>query len=85
MIRKKQWVFLPARLILVERKLKLSPLVVVPQRDRRPRTISDYSFFGFNDDTIPLSPSEGMQFGRALQRILHTIARSDPRIGPVYL
>jgi hypothetical protein len=58
---------------------------VVPQRDPRPHTISDYSFFGVNDDTIPLSPSEAMQFGRALQRILHTIARSDPRLGPIYL
>jgi hypothetical protein len=34
---------------------------------------------------IPLSPSESMQFGRALQRILHAIARSDPRLGPIYL
>jgi hypothetical protein len=84
MIRKKQWVLLPARLILGERNLKLSPLGVAPQRDRRPHTISDYSFFGVNDDTIPLSPSEAMQFGRALQRILHAIARSDPRLGPIY-
>jgi hypothetical protein len=26
-----------------------------------------------------------MQFGHALQRILRTIARADPRLGPVYL
>jgi hypothetical protein len=26
-----------------------------------------------------------MQFGRALLRILQKIARSDPRLGPVYL
>jgi hypothetical protein len=26
-----------------------------------------------------------MQFGRALQRILRTIARADPCLGPVYL
>jgi hypothetical protein len=85
MIWKQHWVLLPARFILGEKNLKLSPLGVVPQRDRRPRTISDYSFFGVNDDTIPLSPSEAMQFGRALQRILRAIARSDPRRGPVYL
>jgi hypothetical protein len=41
MIRKGQWVLLPARLILGEKKPKLSPLGVVPQGDRRPRTISD--------------------------------------------
>jgi hypothetical protein len=85
MICKGQWVLLPARLILGEKNLKLSPLGVVPQRDRRPRTISDYYFFGVNDDTIPLSPGEAMQFGCALQRILRTIARADPRLGPVYL
>jgi hypothetical protein len=85
MIRKGRWVLLPARLTLGEKNLKLSPLGVVPQRDRLPRTISDYSFFGVNDDTIPLSPGEAMQFGRALQRILRTIARADPRLGPVYL
>jgi hypothetical protein len=84
MIRNKQWVLLPARLILGERNLKLSPLGVAPQRDRRPRTISDYSFFKVND-AIPLSPSETMQFGHALQRILHAIARSDPRLSLVYL
>jgi hypothetical protein len=85
MIHKGQWVLLPVRLILGEKNLKLSPLGVVPQRDRRPRTISDYSFFGVNDDNIPLSPGEAMQLGRALQRILRTIARADPWLGPVCL
>jgi hypothetical protein len=85
MIRKGQLVLLPARLILGEKNLKLSPLGVVPQRDRRTRTISEYSFVGVNDDTIPLLPSEAMQFGRALQRILRATPRVDPRLGPVYL
>jgi hypothetical protein len=63
MIHKGNWVLLPSWLILGKRNLKLSPLGVVPQRDRCPHTISDYSFFGVNDDTIPLSPSEAIQFG----------------------
>jgi hypothetical protein len=66
MIHKGQWTVLPARLVLHEPQLRLSPLGVVPQRDRRPRTISDYTFFGLNHETVPVSPSECMQFGRAL-------------------
>jgi hypothetical protein len=34
MIHKGQWVLLPARLVLDEKNLRLSPLGVVPQRDR---------------------------------------------------
>jgi hypothetical protein len=85
MIHKGQWVLLPARLVLDEKNLWLSPLGVVPQRDRRPRTICDYSFFFVNLDTIPLAPPESMQFGRALWRILQQVSDADPRLGPVHL
>jgi hypothetical protein len=57
---KGQWVLLPARLILGELNLQLGPLGVVPQRERRPQTISAYSLFSVNDDTIPLTPSESV-------------------------
>jgi hypothetical protein len=83
MIQKGQWIFLPSKLLLNNRNLRLSPLGVVPQRDRRPRTMCDYSFF--LDDTIELCPEQSMQFGRALLRTLQKIAHSDPRLGPVYL
>jgi hypothetical protein len=63
----------------------VSPLGVVPQRDQRPRTISDYSFFLVNKDTANLPPAESMQLGRALWRILNAIARANPNLGPVYL
>jgi hypothetical protein len=82
---KGQWVLLPADLVLHEPNLRLSPLGVVPQRDRRPRTICDYSFFLVNLDTIPLAPSGAMQFGRALWRVLSTVHHADPHLGPVYL
>jgi hypothetical protein len=85
LIRKGQWVLLPDDLVLHEPNLRLSPLGVVPQRDRRPRTICDYSFFLVNLDTIPLAPAEYMQFGRALWRILTTIHKADPQLGPVFL
>ena len=42
------WILLPARSLLSEdellKVLRLSPLGVVPQCDRRPRTISDYTY-----------------------------------------
>jgi hypothetical protein len=85
MIDKGQWVVLPARLVLNKTNLRISPLGVVPQRDRRPRTISDYSFFMVNEDTVDLALAESMQFGRTLWRILNAIARANPTLGPVYL
>jgi hypothetical protein len=85
LMRKSQWVLLPADLVLHEPNLRLSPLGVVTQRDRRPRTICDYSFFLVNLETIPLAPSKAMQFGRALWRVLSTIHHANPRLGPVYL
>jgi hypothetical protein len=67
------------------RKLRISPIGVVPQRDRRPRTIVDYSFCDVNEDTAPWAPAKAMQFGRALHRILRMILEAHPRVGPVYI
>jgi hypothetical protein len=85
MIKKGHWVLLPASDVLDTEELRLSPLGVVPQRERRPRTISDYSYFGVNDETLNLAPPEAMQFGKALQRILQTVHDANPRFGPVHL
>ena len=85
MINKGQWAMLPARMLNDEIELRLSPLGVVPQRDRRPRTICDYTYFQVNEDTRPTAPKEAMQFGKALQRILHHIHHANPHLGPVYL
>jgi hypothetical protein len=85
MIGKGQWTLLPVRLVLDELQLHLSPLGVVPQRDRRPRTISDYSFFGTNHEAIALSPEECMYFGKALWRVLRHLKSANHHLGPVYL
>jgi hypothetical protein len=85
MLKKGQWILLPANLVLKNHNLRLSPLGVVPQRERQPRTTCDYSFFLVNDDTIALCPAESMQFVCALLRILQNISRSNPRLGPVFL
>ena len=85
MIDQGYWTILPYSYVLHLPRLRLSPLGVVPQRDRRPRIIVDYTFWGINDDTVPLAPSESMQFGRALERILHKIRRANRRFGPTYM
>ena len=85
MIEQGYWVMLPYSHVLHLPHLRLSPLGVVPQRDRRPRIIVDYTFWGINEDTVPLAPSESMQFGRALERILHKIRRANRRFGPTYM
>ena len=79
------WVVLPYHAVASMPNLRVSPLGVVPQRDRRPRLIVDYSFSGVNADTLPLAPPEAMQFGRALQRVFTSIVRANPRYGPVHL
>jgi hypothetical protein len=63
--------------------LRLSPLGVVPQRERCPRVIVDYSFFGVNADTPKLGPETAMQFGKAIERLLITAGRSHPKFGPL--
>ena len=85
MIAKEQWVVLPFSEVKNLKNIRLSPPGVVPQRGRRPRWIVDYSFFGVNEDTMPLAPTESMQFGHALERILREILLADPNLGPVYL
>jgi hypothetical protein len=56
---------------------------VVPQKEQRPRTIVDYSYYSLNAETLPLVPMEAMQFGRALERYIRKIVHVDPRFGPV--
>ena len=85
MIKQKQWVLLPADLVMDQPDLQLSPLGVVTQRDRRPRTISDYSYYLINADTSKLAPQTAMQFGKALNRILQQIQTANPRYGPIYM
>ena len=79
------WVVLPYDAVAEWPSLRISPLGVVPQRDRRPRLIVDYTFSNINAETVPLAPKEAMQFGRALQRIFKSIVHSNPRYGPVHL
>ena len=69
---------------------RASPPGVIPQKDRRPRTVCDLTDAaspepGVNPSTVPLAPMEAMQFGQALRRLLFQIHRADRRWGPVYI
>ncbi len=79
------WAVLPYSVVRLWPDLRVSPLGAVPQRDRRPRLIVDYSFSAVNAETVQLAPPEAMQFGRALQRIISTVVHANPRYGDVYL
>ena len=83
MINKQQWVVLPYSAVKEFKDLRLSPPGVVPQRGRRPRWIVDYTWWKVNEETLPLAPSDAMQFGHALDRILREILLADPALGPI--
>ena len=85
MINKKQWVILPYHVAKDLPGLRLSPPGVVPQRERWPCWICDYSYYQINDETVDLFFKESMQFGHALGRILREILLSNPAFGPVNL
>lgn len=85
MIRKGQWVILPASIAATLPDLRASPPGVIPQRDRRPRWIGDYSWSDVNEDTLPDAPLDAMQFGHAFDRILREILLANPSFGPVWL
>jgi hypothetical protein len=55
----------------------------VPQPERRPRVIVDYSFYGVNDDTLKLGPADAMQFGKVIKRLLDAAVRANPKFGPL--
>ena len=85
MITKGYWVVLPYDLVKDIPNLRISPMGAVPQRERQPRTIVDYSFSGINQEAHRGAPPEAMQFCRALERVLRKVATADTAQGPLYL
>jgi hypothetical protein len=79
------WTVLPFDAVQHLPHLKLEPSRVVPQRERRPRPIMDYSFNGVNADSLPLAPHHAMQFGATLQRLLQHMVYCNPAFGPPLL
>jgi hypothetical protein len=62
--------------------LPLAPSRVVPQHDRRPRPIMDYTFYKTNQACLPIAPQAAMQFGSALQCILQRLVYCNAAYGP---
>jgi len=85
MVRKGQWMVLPYAEVADIPNLWISPLGVVLQQEQCPWTIANYTFSGVNGDTVPLTDHLPLQFGQALQHILHCIMESDPAHGPVHI
>jgi len=81
MVHRKFWVVLPYKAVRRYTHLNLAPSGVVPQRERRPRPIMDYTFTGVNQHSLPLAP-DSMQIGNTLQRVLQRLAYADPSYGP---
>jgi hypothetical protein len=49
-----------------------------------PHTVVDYTFFGLNDDTVPIAPWDAMQFGiTLLPRLLCHGVLADPAHGSI--
>ena len=78
MTLKGHWTLLSVSLVDFEIELRLSPLGVVPQRDRWPQTICDYSFCRVNDETADTAPGEAMQFEIALHQLLQRMHHANP-------
>jgi hypothetical protein len=85
MVQQRFWVVVPYQNVRHLSALRLSPMGVVPQRDRWPRPIVDYTFSNINAETTSPAPIEAMQFGHAFNRILYRIHHANPHYGPVYL
>jgi len=82
MVRMGYWLVLPYTAVRQFPQLKLAPAGVIPQRERRPRPIIDYTFNLLNPQSLPVAPTPAMQFGHAFHRIIQSIVYANPRFGP---
>ena len=82
---KGMFIILPYSTVCHLTPLQLSPLGCVLQRERRPQIINDYTFSGVNPNTVKMAPSEAIQWGRTLNRVLWYILHVDNQHGPVLM
>ena len=68
-VEKGFWIVLPLENYVGLYGLRLSPAVLIPQRDLWDRIVIDYTWSGVNEATCHLAP-DSIQFSHALQRIL---------------
>jgi hypothetical protein len=79
------WLVLPYSSLHGHPRLKIAPLGILPQRDRRPHPIMDYMYNTVTQNSLPLAPFSAMQFGNVLQCILQQVAYCNPAFGPLVL
>ena len=81
------WVVLPYDLVRDLLLLRLTPLAVKEERDRRARLLMDHSWpwlwDNINANTLPGAPPEAMQFGPMLPRLMYYARHANPKFGPV--
>ena len=81
------WMVLPHDLVRKLLLLRLTPLAVKDERDRRPRVLMDHSWpwpwDNINENTLPGAPPEAMQFGPMLPRLMCFARHANPKFGPV--
>jgi hypothetical protein len=85
MVQADYWCVLPIQAVLGLPSLKLSPAGVVPQRERRPRIILDYSFppkQNVNTFSLHLALTQAMQFGTAFPRLMQCLVYCDRDYSP---
>lgn len=85
MVQRGYWTVVPFKAICHLPQLKISPAGVIPQCNRRPRTIIDYTFSGVTDTTLLIAPPHAMQFGKVLPCILQRIPYAYPCYGLVHM
>ena len=83
-IENKFWIVSPCKQVQNLPHLMLSPAAVKEERERRLRLLCDHSWdFGWpsiNEVTKPHAPPKAMQFGHALQQVLHQIHHANPNL-----
>ena len=78
MCQRRHTMVLPLFIVKDISGVQFSLPIMLPQRDRRPRTLCDLTYSKVIEVTFPLAPKEAMQFGQALRRILIKIHRANP-------
>ena len=85
MVDKGRWVVL---LYLVAKDLsglRLIPLGVKEERERRPQWLGSYSFSNLNYETLLISAMFAMKYGRDLERLINVVIITKPELGQVHV
>lgn len=80
MVKKQQWIELPAKILKDMFGLWLSPLYLLLQYGSQDRMISDSSYFDLNQDMLKIAHIKSMEFG-----LLFCIQHANKHFSPAYM